>query len=87
MINFLGNPEPFFPAGPAFGEHALLSIAPGEVGTGGHGGQDITAEELMAPRSVEERCSLSGAVDRPTIVALARYPHWPWRARGHAGRR
>ena len=35
----LGNPEPFFPEGTALGEHAQLGMAPGEVGTGDHGGQ------------------------------------------------
>ena len=40
MANRLGNPEPFFPESAALGEHAQLGMAPGEPGTGGHGGQD-----------------------------------------------
>ena len=66
----LGNPEPFFPEGTALGERAQLGMAPGEVGTGGHGGQEDLAEALVAPRPVEGRHGLPEAVDRPTIVAL-----------------
>ena len=39
MIHRLGNAQSFFPKGPALGERAQLSMAPGEVGTGLHGGQ------------------------------------------------
>ena len=66
----LGNPQPFFPEGPALGERAQLGMAPGEVGTGEHGGQDDLTEALVAPRPVEGRHGLPEAVDRPTIVAL-----------------
>ena len=66
----LGNPEPFFPEGPALGEHAQLGMAPGEPGTGEHGGQEGLTEALAAPRPVEGRHGLPEAVDRPTIVAL-----------------
>ena len=45
-------------------------MAPGEVGTGDHGGQGSLPEALVAPRSVEGRHDLPEAVDRPTIVAL-----------------
>ena len=69
VSNRLGNLEPFFPEGPALGERAQLGMAPGEVGTGEHGGQD-DAEALAAPRPVEGRHGLPEAVDRPTIVAL-----------------
>ena len=68
--NRLGNPEPFFPEGTALGEHAQLSMAPGEPGTGGHRGQDDLTEALVAPRPLEGRHGLSEAVDGPTIVAL-----------------
>ena len=68
--NRLGNPQPFFPEGPALGERAQLGMAPGEVGTGVHGGQDELAEALVAPRPLEGRHGLPEAVDRPTIVAL-----------------
>ena len=70
MRNRLGNPQPFFPEGTALGERAQLGMAPGEVGTGGHGGQDELTEALVAPRPVEGRHGLLEAVDRPTIVAL-----------------
>ena len=70
MSHRLGNPQPFFPEGPALGEHAQLGMAPGELGTGVHGGQDDLTEALAAPRPVEERHGLPEAVDRPTIVAL-----------------
>ena len=70
MINRLGNPEPFFPEGPALGERAQLGMAHGEAGTGVHGGQDDLTEALVAPRPVEGRHGLPEAVDRPTIVAL-----------------
>ena len=66
----LGNPEPFFPEGSALGERAQLGMAPGEVGTGVHGGQADLTEALVAPRTVEESRGLPEAVDRPTIVAL-----------------
>ena len=66
----LGNPQPFFPEGTALGERAQLGMAPGEEGTGEHGGQDGVPEALMAPRPVEGRHGLPEAVDRPTIVAL-----------------
>ena len=102
MINRLGNPEPFFPEGTALGEHAQLGMAPGELGTGVHGGQDDLTEALVALRPVEGRHGLPEAVDRPTIVALGLVgyaevlvrqrvqddiPARPWRARGRAGRR
>ena len=66
----LGNPEPFVPNDATFGEHAQFGMAPGEVGTGGHGGQEHLAEALMTSRIAEGCRSLSVAVDRPTIVAL-----------------
>ena len=70
MSNRLGNPQPFFPEGTALGERAQLGMAPGEAGTGVHGGQDDLTEALVAPRPVEGRHGLPEAVDRPTIVAL-----------------
>ena len=70
MSDRLGNPQPFFPEGPALGERAQLGMAPGEPGTGEHGGQEDLAEALVAPRPVEGRHGLPEAVDRPTIVAL-----------------
>ena len=42
MINRLGNLEPFIPDSPALGERAELSMACGEVGTGEHGGDQLT---------------------------------------------
>ena len=72
MINRLGNPERFFPEGIALGEHALLGIAPGEVGTGVHGRQKDMTEALAAPPPFEGRRGLSEAVDRSTIVTLGR---------------
>ena len=38
MGNRLGNPAPFFCEGPTLSERAQLSMAPGEQGTGLHGG-------------------------------------------------
>jgi hypothetical protein len=70
VINHLGNPEPFFSEGPAFGECAQLSMTPGEPGTGLHGGQDDLTEAFVAPCTVEGRHGLPEAVDRSTIVAL-----------------
>ena len=70
MSDRLGNPEPFFPEGPALGERAQLGMARGEAGTGVHGGQENLAEALVAPRPLEGRHGLPEAVDRPTIVAL-----------------
>ena len=66
----LGNPEPFVPEGPALSEHAQLGMAPGEEGTGEHGGQVGLAETLVAPRPFEGRHGLPEAVNRLTIVAL-----------------
>ena len=57
------------PKGPTLDEQAQLSMAPGEEGTGDHGGQVRLAEALGAaprrgtPRSAE-------AVDGPPIAAL-----------------
>ena len=45
-------------------------MAPGEAGTGDHGGQEIPTEALVAPCPVEGRHGLPEAVDRPTIIAL-----------------
>ena len=70
VSNRLGNPQPFFPEGPALGERAQLGMAPGEPGTGVHGGQEDLTEALAAPRPLEGRHGLPEAVDRPTIVAL-----------------
>ena len=70
VINRLGNPQPFFPEGTALSERAQLGMAPGEAGTGDHGGQDDLTEALVAPRPVEGRHGLPEAVDRPTIVTL-----------------
>src|SRR6516162_6002953 len=70
VINHLGNPEPFFSEGPAFGECAQLSMTPGEPGTGLNGGQDDLTEAFVAPCTVEGRHGLPEAVDRSTIVAL-----------------
>jgi hypothetical protein len=70
VIDRLGNPEPFFPEGPALGERAQLGMARGEPGTGMHGGQEDLTEALVASRSFEGRHGLPEAVDRPTIVAL-----------------
>ena len=74
-------------------------MAPGEVGTGEHGGQDDLAKVLAALRPVECCQALPEAVDGATIVtlglvgvaeALVRLrlqdaPHWPWRVRGALG--
>ena len=70
VINRLGNPEPFVPEGPALSERAQLGMAPGELGTGVHGGQEDLAEALAALRPVEGCHGLPEAVDCPTIVAL-----------------
>ena len=58
VINRLGNPEPFFPEGPALSERAQLGMAPGEPGTGEHSGQDSHTEVLAAPRPFEGRHGL-----------------------------
>ena len=70
MSHRLGNLEPFFPESPALGKRAQLGMAPGELGTGDHGGQEDLTEALVAPRPIEGRHGLPEAVDRPTIVAL-----------------
>ena len=65
----LGNPQAFFPKSPACGERAQLRMAPGQVGTGEHGGhEDKTA--LVAPGLFKGCDGLPEAVNRPTIVAL-----------------
>jgi hypothetical protein len=66
----LGNPQPFVPESPALRKRAQLGMAPGEVGTGEHGGQDELTEALVAPRPVEGGYGQPEAGDRPTIVAL-----------------
>jgi hypothetical protein len=71
VIHPLGNADPFLPECDALGERAQLSMTHGEEGTGGHGRQDSDTEAFATPCPVEERRSLSAAVDRPTIVALA----------------
>ena len=70
MSHRLGNPQPFFPKGPALGERAEFGMARGEVGTGEHGGQEDLPEVLAASLPFEGRHALHVAVDRPTIVAL-----------------
>ena len=47
MSDRLGDPQPFFPEGPALGERAQLGMAPGKRGTGEHGGQEDLTEALM----------------------------------------
>ncbi len=66
----LGDPEPFFPEGPALSERAQLGMARGEPGTGEHGGQEDLTQALVAPRPLEGRHGLPEAFDRPTIVPL-----------------
>src|SRR4029453_2407760 len=68
--NRLGNPQPFLPEGPALGEQAKLSMAPGEPGIGGHRGQDDLTKALMALPPLEGRHGLCAAVYGPTIVTL-----------------
>jgi hypothetical protein len=75
VINFLSNPQPFFPEGPALGERAQLGMAPGKVGTGEHGGQDDLTKVLAARRPVESYHALPEAVDGSTIVALGVVGH------------
>jgi hypothetical protein len=70
VSNFLSNPEPFVPKGPALGERAQLGMAPGEVGTGEHGGQDDLTKVLAALHPVESCHALPEAVDGSTIVTL-----------------
>ena len=70
VINFLSNPEPFFAEGPALDERAQLGMAPGEVGTGEHGGQVDLTKAFAAPNTLEGRDGLPQAVNRPTIVTL-----------------
>ena len=64
VSNRLGNPEPFFPEGSTLREHAQLGMAPGEIGTGGHGGQENLAEALATLRPVEECHGLPKTIDR-----------------------
>ena len=45
-------------------------MAPGELGTGAHGGYSGLTEALVGSHPVEECRGLPAAVDRPTIVAL-----------------
>ena len=71
MRHHLSDPQPFFPKGLARSEQAQLGMAPGEVGTGDHGGQEDLTEALSAPRPVERRYGLLEAVNRPTIVTLS----------------
>jgi hypothetical protein len=47
-----------------------FGMALGEVGTGGHGGQENHAEALMTLRPIEGCHSLPETVDCPLIVAL-----------------
>ena len=70
MSNCLGNPQPFFSDGPAFGKRAQRRMGHGEEGTGEYGRQVGKAEMLVAPCPVEERHRLPEGVERPTIVAL-----------------
>jgi hypothetical protein len=46
-------------------------MAPGEPGTGLHGGQDNLPKALITPRPVDGRDGLPEAVDRLTIVPLS----------------
>ncbi len=81
---------------------AQLGMAPGEPGTGEHGGQDRpdrsargAAPHRGTPRSA--RGSRSPDDSRPgagrrrrgsgSPAPAGRPPRWPWRARGRAGRR
>ncbi|HSX77741.1 MAG TPA: hypothetical protein VLQ80_04105 [Candidatus Saccharimonadia bacterium] len=66
----LGHPKPFFPQNPALGERAQFDMAPGERGTGEHGGQEDHTTALAVPCPVEGRHGLPGAGDRLTIAAL-----------------
>ena len=70
MRHRLGNPQPFFPEGPAFGERTEFGMAPGEPATGLHGGQEDHAEALVGWHLIEGCHRLLAAVDRLTIVAL-----------------
>ena len=70
MRHRLGNPQSFFPEGPALSEHAQFSMARGEVGTGIHRGQISLPEALLTLRPVEGCHRLPEAVDGPMIVAL-----------------
>src|SRR5262245_60490320 len=70
MIHRLGNPEPFCSESMTLGEHPQLSMAPGQVGTGGHGGQENPAKTLTALPLVKRSDRLSEADDRSTIVTL-----------------
>jgi hypothetical protein len=72
VVDRLGDPEPFFPDGTAFGKHAQFSIAPGKEGTGEHGGRVGETETLAAPLPVKERHGLSEVVDCLTIAGLGR---------------
>ena len=51
----LGNPQPFFPRALPSANMPELGMAPGKLGTGGHGGQDDLAEALVGPHPVEGR--------------------------------
>jgi hypothetical protein len=46
--NYLGNPQPFFPEGPAFSERPQLGMTLGEVDMGEDSGQDSLTEGLVA---------------------------------------
>src|SRR5262245_30583633 len=70
MIGRFGHPEPCFSQSPALSECTQLGMAPGEPGTGLHGGQDNLSEALITLRPVEGGHSLPEAVDRPTIFPL-----------------
>jgi hypothetical protein len=68
--NGLGNPEPFFPEGPALGARAQLGMTPGEVGAGEHGGQEDLPAALATPCPLERRDGLPEGVDGLLILTL-----------------
>ena len=70
MSSRLGNPQPFFPKGPALSERAQLGMARRRARHGSARRAGRPTEALVAPLPVEERHGLPEVVDRPTIVAL-----------------
>jgi hypothetical protein len=70
VLDRFGNSDPFFAVGTTLREYTQVGMAPGEPGTGGHGGQDCLPEALAAPCSLKGRDSLLEAVNRLAIVAL-----------------
>jgi uncharacterized repeat protein (TIGR01451 family) len=75
-LNDLGDPQPFFPEGAALGERAQLGMAPGEPGTGTHGGQEDQTGALVAPSASSGRVSVAAAAAPTSPTDETKVPHY-----------